>query len=45
MLPYVVNIAGLGMAVENPDMMQMITLMLYKRILRKAQKVFFQNTA
>lgn len=43
-IPYVVNITGLGTALENGGLMQKITLMLYKRGLRKAQKVFFQNT-
>lgn len=43
-VPYVVNITGLGTAVENPGLMQKITLLLYKIGLRKAQKVFFQNT-
>lgn len=41
---YVVNITGLGTAVENGGLMQTITLALYKMGLRKAQKVFFQNT-
>ena len=44
-IPYVVNITGLGTAVENGGMMQKITLFLYKLGLRKAQKVFFQNSA
>lgn len=43
-VPYVVNITGLGTALENPGMMQKITLILYKLGLKKAQKVFFQNT-
>jgi galacturonosyltransferase len=43
-IPYVVNITGLGTAVENAGMMRKITLSLYKYGLRKAQKVFFQNT-
>lgn len=42
-IPYVVNITGLGTAVENGGLMQKLTLFLYKRGLRKAQKVFFQN--
>lgn len=42
--PYVVNITGLGTAVENAGIMQKITIFLYKRGLRSAQKVFFQNT-
>lgn len=44
-IPYVVNITGLGSAVENGGLMQKLTLFLYKLGLKKAQKVFFQNTA
>ena len=43
-IPYVVNITGLGTAVEKGGMLQKITLGLYHIGLRKAQKVFFQNT-
>lgn len=43
-IPYVANITGLGTAVENGGLMQKITLILYKIGLKKAQKVFFQNT-
>jgi len=42
-IPYVVNITGLGMAVENKGPLQYIVLLLYRIGLRKAQKVFFQN--
>jgi len=42
-VPYVANITGLGTAVENPGLVQKITLFLYRFGLRKAQKVFFQN--
>lgn len=44
-IPYVTNITGLGSAVENGGILQKITLFLYKLGLKKAQKVFFQNTA
>lgn len=44
-IPYVENITGLGTAVENPGIMQKITLTLYRMGLKNAQKVFFQNTA
>lgn len=44
-IPYVVNITGLGTAIENGGFKQKLLLMLYKRGLRKAKKVFFQNTA
>ena len=43
-VPYVVNITGLGTAIENESWMQKIALTIYKLGLRKAQKVFFQNT-
>lgn len=43
-IPYIVNITGLGSAVENGGILQFITCVLYKLGLRKANKVFFQNT-
>ena len=43
-IPYVANITGLGTAVENGGAMQKLALALYRRGLRKAQKVFFQNS-
>lgn len=43
-IPYVANVTGLGTAVENGGIMQKITLTLYKAGLKKAKKVFFQNT-
>ena len=42
-IPYVVNVTGLGTAVENKSLMQILTLALYKKGLKGAQKVFFQN--
>ena len=42
-IPYVANITGLGTAVEKRGILQLVTLLLYKHGLRKAQKVFFQN--
>lgn len=42
--PYVANITGLGTAVENPGILQKITLLLYKFGLKSASCVFFQNT-
>lgn len=42
-VPYVVNVTGLGTAIENPGLMQKVSLTLYKFGLRKAKKVFFQN--
>ena len=44
-IPYIANITGLGTAIENESWMQKIALTIYKLGLRKAQKVFFQNTA
>ncbi|MDM5329836.1 glycosyltransferase family 4 protein [Neobacillus sp. CF12] len=41
--PYITNITGLGTSVENKGLIQKITLMLYKRGLKKASCVFFQN--
>lgn len=43
-IPTVINVSGLGTAVENPGILQFITLNLYRLATRKAQKVFFQNT-
>ena len=42
-IPCVVNITGLGTAVENKGLTQKITVILYKYAFRKVQKVFFQN--
>ncbi len=39
----VVNITGLGIALENPGVLKKILILLYKFSLRKTQKVFFQN--
>ncbi len=43
-VPYVANVTGLGTAVENPGILQKITMFLYKMGLKKAKKVFFQNS-
>lgn len=43
-IPYIVNITGLGTAVENGGLLQKLTLTLYRYGLRKAQNVFFQNS-
>lgn len=42
-VPYIVNITGLGSAVENSGLLQKITLFLYRIALKKAKCVFFQN--
>lgn len=44
-IPYVANITGLGPAIENGGLLRKITMPLYRYGLRKAQKVFFQNTS
>lgn len=43
-IPYVVNVTGLGTAVENSGMMQKMMILMYRFGIRKAQKVFFQNS-
>lgn len=42
-VPYICNITGLGIAVENKGILQIITTTLYRYALRRAKKVFFQN--
>lgn len=42
---YVPTITGLGIAVEYPGIIQKITLFFYRLALRKAKKIFFQNSA
>lgn len=42
-IPYIVNVTGLGTAVENKSVLRFITLRLYKMGLKGAKKVFFQN--
>lgn len=44
-IPYVANITGLGAALEDVGLMQKITSVLYAIGLKKAQKVYFQNSA
>jgi glycosyltransferase involved in cell wall biosynthesis len=41
--PYLVNVTGLGTAVENKGILQIITTRLYKVALKKAYIIFFQN--
>jgi len=43
-IPYVVNITGLGLAVEEQGKLQKLTLLMYKIAMKKAKRVFFQNT-
>ena len=42
-IPYICNVTGLGTSVEQPGLLQKITLFLYKIGLKKAKCVFFQN--
>lgn len=44
-VPQIANITGLGSAVENPGLLQKLTILLYKIGLRRAKTVFFQNNA
>ena len=44
-VPYLVNITGLGAALENKGPLQPITTMLYRLGIDKAERVFFQNKA
>src|SRR5690554_3289016 len=41
--PYLPNITGLGTAVENKGLLQVITTRLYKSALKNACTIFFQN--
>jgi galacturonosyltransferase len=42
-VPYIVNITGLGTAVEKPGLLQKITVAMYKVAMKKASCIFFQN--
>lgn len=42
-IPYLVNITGLGTALEHEGILQKITTVLYKISIRKAKRIFFQN--
>ena len=44
-IPFIANVTGLGDAIENGGLLQKITLFLYKKGLKGAKKVFFQNKA
>lgn len=44
-IPYVANVTGLGSGVENGGSIARVTIPMYRYGLRKAQKVFFQNTS
>lgn len=42
-IPYIVNVTGLGTAVEHNGILQKIVLILYKYAFRKANCIFVQN--
>lgn len=42
-IPFIANITGLGTAVENPGILQKITIQMYKIAFSKIQTIFFQN--
>ena len=44
-IPQLVNITGLGTAVENPGLLQKFVIGLYKFCLKNVHVMFFQNTA
>lgn len=43
-VPYMMNITGLGTALENPGLLGKILLAFYKLVTAKAKFVFFQNS-
>ena len=42
-IPYIPNICGLGTPVENPGLMQKLTVFLYRLGVADAETIFFQN--
>lgn len=42
-IPYIVNITGLGTALENPGILQKVLIFMYRLVLPYASCVFFQN--
>ena len=44
-IPYMPNICGLGTPVENPGLMQKLTIFLYRKGVKGASAIFFQNSA
>jgi len=42
-IPYIVNITGLGTAIENDGLLSKLLLVMYKIALKNASQVFFQN--
>lgn len=44
-VPQLANITGLGTAIENPGLLQKLTVAMYRFGLKNAQKVFYQNSS
>lgn len=44
-IPQLANITGLGTAIENPGLLQKFTILMYRFGLKKAEKVFYQNSS
>lgn len=44
-IPQLANITGLGSAIENPGLLQKFTIFMYRFGLKKAEKVFYQNSS
>lgn len=42
-VPYLVNITGLGTALENPGLLQKLTIIMHKVALKKVNTIFVQN--
>lgn len=43
-IPYIANVTGLGTSIQDGGIIRTISLRLYRRGLRRARKVFFQNS-
>ncbi len=43
-VPYLANVTGLGVAIQNGGILQKISMMMYKMGLKGATRVFFQNS-
>lgn len=44
-IPYAVNITGLGTAFQKENMLRRLVVFLYKRALKRAKVVFFENSS
>jgi galacturonosyltransferase len=42
-IKYIVNVSGLGTALENKNILQKLIIILYKEAIKRAKCVFFQN--